>query len=134
MGFSAEDRARFLSSLAAIKRGKRECWNWTGMLDKRGYGRFSRGGRQFYVHRISYQIHAPIPPGLTLDHLCRKKSCCNPVHLEPVTQGENARRYFRTITHCPSGHEYTPANTYVHPKTHKRKCRHCARIYAKTHL
>jgi hypothetical protein len=28
-------------------------------------------------------------------------------------------------THCPSGHEYSAANTYVNPKNGNRKCRAC---------
>lgn len=35
-------------------------------------------------------------------------------------------------THCPSGHPYTPENTYRHP-TGRRVCRECRRIYRETH-
>ena len=34
-------------------------------------------------------------------------------------------------TTCPHGHPYTPANTYVEPKTRVRKCRTCLRTRAK---
>ncbi len=33
-----------------------------------------------------------IPHGMTLDHLCRQKSCVNPEHLEPVTSAVNIKR------------------------------------------
>jgi hypothetical protein len=56
----------------------------------------------------------PIPDGLQLDHLCRNKACCNPMHLEPVTARENQRRADIALgirsaaTHCPQGHPYIP--------------------------
>lgn len=28
-------------------------------------------------------------------------------------------------THCPAGHEYSGANTYINPKTRNRQCRAC---------
>lgn len=34
-------------------------------------------------------------------------------------------------SHCPSGHEYTPENTYSRPGTAWRECRQCKRDYAK---
>lgn len=43
--------------------------------------------------------------------------------LEPV---EIVARGRAAITHCPSGHEYDEANTYVHKG--KRTCRECSRI------
>jgi hypothetical protein len=73
------------------------CWIWTGVKHKRhGYGRFyvgGRGGRYIQAHRWSYEASvAPIPAGLTIDHLCRVTRCVNPTHLEPVTGAENNRR------------------------------------------
>jgi hypothetical protein len=54
--------------------------------------------------------------------------CCNPEHLEAVTQVENLRRQQMAITHCRRGHEFTPENTYVPPGTSKRQCRACMKI------
>lgn len=67
-----------------------------------------------------------IAVGLTLDHLCRKRSCVNPAHLEPVTQAENTRRAAATKTCCRNGHPFTLGNTYLTLKG-ARKCRACDR-------
>lgn len=109
------------------------CWLWTGALDKDGYAKFTAksGERKYWRgHIASYEeFIGPVPEGLELDHLCRTKSCINPVHLEPVTGYENMRRgtawTFRlAITHCPKGHEYDEQNTYRSESRH-RQCRAC---------
>lgn len=66
------------------------CWIWQrGLNSFSGYGML---GRQ-WAHRVVYEREfGPIPEGLELDHLCRVRACVNPVHLEPVTKNENAKR------------------------------------------
>lgn len=118
---------RFVAKLAPGD----NCWLWTGHIDKQGYARLrGAGGRNapvLYAHRFSYEFFvAPVPLGLTIDHLCRIRHCVNPAHLEPVTQRENmlrgespGARAVRRGT-CQQGHTYD----YVTPSgTHR--CRQC---------
>lgn len=113
---------------------KGECLVWTGILDKKGYARF-RGpdGKKIFVHRFAFiQAHGAIPEGLVIDHKCRNRACCNPDHLEPVTNEENIRRGDvgapnRQKTHCRQGHEYTSENTYT-CSTGRRQCMTCKRL------
>jgi len=99
--------------------GSDACWPWTGARMIFGHGSFWLGTRNVPAHRFSYErLVGPIPDGLQLDHLCRNPPCVNPAHLEPVTNRENGRRGMagalqRSRTHCPQGHPYDEANTYV---------------------
>ena len=113
-----------------VGRGDKDrCWPWLAGKT-RGYGRFyiRRVGKQ--AHRIAYELLVgPIPDGLDLDHLCRKHSCVNPRHLEPVTRRENLLRGigFPAMNAkklcCPKGH---PLNVIVNDRGYmKRRCRVC---------
>jgi hypothetical protein len=113
------------------------CWTWTGATQAGGYGRFmvaSNPRTLVLAHRYSYeQLVGPIEGDLTIDHLCRNRSCVNPAHLEPVTREENALRANRNVgkTHCDRGHEFTEANTYRAPsRPAVRGCRECRSAYA----
>ena len=112
------------------------CWLWSGVLDGKGYGSFWDGTRQIKAHRWMFEhFGGTYPEGRPhLDHLCRVRSCCNPIHLDPVSNRENTRRglagharaaQLRAITHCPAGHLYDEANTYIAPNSTSRHCRTC---------
>jgi hypothetical protein len=111
------------------------CWEWTGRLNHAGYARARAvtNGPMWRIHRLTYVTFVgAIPEGLTIDHLCRVRKCVNPAHLEAVSQRENALRgdtvnaINLAKTHCPQGHPYDDANTYVCPKG-RRNCRTCTR-------
>ena len=102
-----------------------ECILWDGRTNGRGYGKYG----DVYVHRYTYEAFVgTIPDGLTIDHLCRNKLCCNPRHLEPVTREENHRRWAATVAlGCKKGH---PADEHAYvSKSGKRVCRTCRRDY-----
>lgn len=76
------------------------CWEWQGAKQSAGYGLVGRGGRMLLTHRRAYELVTgeTIPPGLTIDHLCRNRDCCNPDHMEIVSRAENGRRGERVRT------------------------------------
>lgn len=104
------------------------CWLWSGGTDQHGYGRCRISGVLKRCHQWTY---GPVPVGLVLDHyVCQTPACCNPDHLEPVTQAENARRgrsYWRSLTSCMRGHEFTEENTRQR-RDGGRDCIECDRI------
>ena len=108
------------------------CWIWTGGL-VRGYGQIylgltsTRQSATWYTHRLAWLANGSrLDRGMVLDHLCRNPPCCNPAHLEQVTQHENMRRAFATQTHCKYGHEFTPQNVIPSgPYRTARTCRVC---------
>jgi hypothetical protein len=115
------------------------CWLWLASIRNKahGYGQFHIGHRpdrkKVYAHRFSYELHVgPIPESLTVDHLCRVRSCVNPRHLEPVTIGENLLRgeTFQgknaAKTHCIRGHELAGTNLLGGQGAHRR-CKICHR-------
>lgn len=123
------------------------CWIWNGALTKGGYGimrvskKYAHLSDRVYSsccqstsHRWTYRsLRGPIPDGLTLDHLCRMRSCVNPWHLDPVSMRENILRGDTLAarnaakTHCIHGHEFTPENT-GHQKSGKY-CMECKRMF-----
>ena len=71
------------------------CWLWQGRLNRNYYGRawYLPDRKEIPCHRILWrEMVGEIPKGLVLDHLCRKRNCCSPWHLEPITSRENTYR------------------------------------------
>lgn len=112
------------------RRGEGDCWPWLGNTTRgvhggQSYGIWHVGGRNLRPHRVTYTVLVgPIPDGLTLDHVIGRCQigglCCNPAHLEPVTQSVNSRRHQEAhrITHCKHGHQRKP----------NRPCKGCERM------
>jgi hypothetical protein len=111
-----------------------DCWIWKAARNWQGYGYFRFGGRMWAAHRWSYWLkYGSLTPSLELDHLCKNKSCVNPLHLEEVDKPTNALRgdlFNRNKTHCKRGHEFTEANTYYYQKGagSMRTCKACIKL------
>lgn len=131
-------RERLLSQTRILPSG---CWEWTGFVNKQGYGRtYFEGDRSVPAQQAVYRLLlGPIPEGKVLDHYCHTldrtcpggdschhRRCVNPAHMDPVTFEENSSRgAWGRKTHCPHGHPYDEANTLV--SGGRRYCRICAR-------
>jgi predicted nucleic acid-binding Zn ribbon protein len=116
------------------------CLLSTGSLTTHGYAQWRIGGKTVNAHRFMYELAVgPIPDGLVMDHLCRRRNCVNWLHVEPVTQRVNVLRgtapaaHHAVKTECPAGHPYTDENTIRTPQGWRR-CRECerARTQART--
>lgn len=117
-----------------------DCWPWTGQISDNGYGMFGGSG----AHRAAYRFAVGPIDAEVLDHRCHESAecqlgdacphrrCCNPAHLKPSTQQDNALRGYGPTainakqTRCPQGHPYDDVNTYWRPKG-GRGCRACMR-------
>jgi hypothetical protein len=105
------------------------CWLWLMSCTSDGYGYFCGEHVVVLAHRFAYeQRRGPIPAGLTIDHLCRVRSCVNPAHLEAVTNRENilrgqtlaAMNAAKIVARC--GHPFTDEQGRA-----KRRCLPCWR-------
>lgn len=100
--------------------GGEGCWTWEGSFLRGGYGRVGSGGKTKLAHRVAYELlEGPIPEGLTLDHLCRKRACVRPSHLEPVTNRTNSLRGVGPTAvnaakeSCGKGHPFCAGSTGI---------------------
>lgn len=122
------------------------CWEWTGKLDKRGYGRLvDDNGWRDMAHRWSYKhFIGEIPKGLVIHHKCHNPKCVNPEHLEITTHYDNiinkgitnASYLNAKKTHCKWGHEFTDDNIYWSKTKYNgsRVCKICHKERVKKYL
>lgn len=113
------------------------CWVWTAALHRRGYGWFRFNGTPTLAHRVSWELtNGPIPDGLQVLHKCDNKPCERPDHFflgtdadnmaDKTAKGRGKTNGFENKMHCPKGHAYDAANTYI--RLNKRHCRMCSRL------
>lgn len=115
------------------------CWRWAGVIDKRtGYTLFTKGRKSYRAHTLVYKAvkGCGFPPGLIPDHLCRRRWCVNPDHLEVVTvrvntlrgRGPSARNARKV--RCKRGHQLSGDNVYLKPGKYGplRVCVACRRV------
>lgn len=149
-GTSGPPRFRFPESLLSrMEPRPNGCIYYAGSISPTGYGSMTVNGERRPAHVVSYEFFVgPISDGAVIDHLCHNddlaceggdscphRRCVNWKHLEPTTRSENSKRGRPgdkrgpdpDKAHCPQGHPYDEANTYVVEGTTWRKCRTCDR-------
>lgn len=128
MKLTADKEARFWAKVNKTA----DCWLWTAATDPYGYGRFTgMGGTLRCAHRVSFELSGQsIPNGMVIDHVCRNRSCVNPLHLRAVDrltnvhENSNAPGHLNSLkTHCPQGHAYDAGNLVT--AQGRRRCREC---------
>ena len=105
---------------------KKGCWEWTGGVNKPGYGKIWWGGVCTGAHRVSYELeHGSVPPSFRgkgrkneIQHSCDNPLCVRPSHLVSGTTLTNqrdkvakGRHHLQTRKTCDHGHRWTKENT-----------------------
>lgn len=88
------------------------CHYWTGATDKDGYGTFNVNGTKLGAHVYAYtQANGPVPDGMEVDHLCHRRLCVNPQHLEAVSHTDNLARRSDRLLSTPLSDDDSSTNT-----------------------
>ncbi len=119
------------------------CWNWIAHCKPGGYGQIGWKGTKESPHRLLFawtmktsipRKHTPKDKTVEIDHLCRTRACCNPVHLDLVSHLINIRRSPRHNAnkfYCAQGHGLIPNNVYF--QKGRRQCKICKHNWNKNY-
>lgn len=128
--------AEIAGRILAKTREDGDCLIYQGANNGSGYGRVLIDGHLTYTHRIVYAAVHGDPGPLTIDHICRRRTCVRLSHLRAITNRENilfgtsAAARNAVKTHCPVGHEYNEDNT-GRASNGGRYCKPCNRARVK---
>lgn len=100
------------NTIADVKRmidikGKNDCWIYKGKPGQYGYALMRFEGKKRRVHRIVYEYFYGLSDHDSIHHRCRNKLCCNPDHMEIMSNSEHTKleHSFPTEKYCIYGHD-----------------------------
>lgn len=126
-----------------ITRREAGCWEWSGHINRKGYGTFGIGKRTILAHSVAWRLWYGVFPDLDKDlhHVCENRKCVRVSHLKMVTPRDHTLKYnpgnqcFKNLrkTHCPRGHQLSPDNLVPSQleRFNRRSCLVCAREYSR---
>lgn len=96
-----------------------ECWEWTGAIDRKGYGVAVIKGRFLLAHRLAWALSNGRDPGALLAcHSCDNPKCVRPDHIwlgtnednqaDKIAKGRNRTGYRVGIANPNYRHGRTP--------------------------
>lgn len=94
----AQIEARIMACVEVKDTGyKTPCWLWTGRDSGKGrgggYPRMTLNDHTVAAHKVSFvNAYGYVPGNKQIDHLCRKRRCVRPDHLEMVSHLKNQQR------------------------------------------
>lgn len=110
----------------------KDCWEYTGFLNEKGYGKVKLKGKHVFAHRLALCVYTGknIKTKKHVLHTCDNPKCINPKHLYFGTNLQNVRDKMmrgrhgcEKINYCPKGHKYQKYTPYMG----KRRCVECDR-------
>ena len=87
----------------AVNSRKRDCWEWQGSKDEKGYGHYWLPGvGNVAAHRVALALALGrwSPSSLMVLHSCDNPSCVNPAHLREGTAAENQEDILKRGRHA----------------------------------
>jgi HNH endonuclease/Helix-turn-helix domain len=91
MGKQTIEQRRAIFWRRVDTRGADDCWDWTGPLNRYGYGSTTWKNRGHNASRLAWILTHGDPGDMVVCHTCDRPICCNPSHLFLGTQGDNVR-------------------------------------------
>ena len=77
--------------------GEDECWEWVANCFQDGYGAIGVDGKLKGAHVVSWELYhnRKASRRCVIHHMCGNKKCCNPNHLQEISNSEHKSMHAR---------------------------------------